>query len=206
MDDQLSGKVLWFRPASGQGMVKADDGRRFFFREISARGVQPEEGLRVAFHLGRSEGGGLEALGFELEGGFRKVEAVILEGTRVEKKKQEGAAKAKAAPRSSSKVVPKPRPSKGAMPMGTAVSHPMWGPGHVVAATPTVVSVEFLTGIRKSFSPEEIADVSGPSAPKAPEPRTRKKKEAEKDPFGFPLQPPPSSGPKVIRRPVEGEE
>ncbi|MCK6527834.1 hypothetical protein L6R50_09815 [Myxococcota bacterium] len=207
MEERLIGKVLWYRPQSGQGMVRADDGRRFFFRDVAARQVGPEEGLRVIFEVGRPEGGGsVEALSLALEGGHRRLEAVMPDAQRLEKKRQEGAARANVerGPRAKKAPPPSPRPLPNvAMQPGTAVNHPMWGPGHVVAATATVVSVEFLSGIRKSFKPEDLADLSGPAAPKAPEKRVRTPARTE-PPAGQPVPLPPH--PRIIRRSPDGEK
>ena len=73
MTEICTGIVLWFRPTSGQGMVRGADGRQFFFRAAEAEGIQPEAGLNVRFTLSAPERGPVEAVGLQLAGEKRVV-------------------------------------------------------------------------------------------------------------------------------------
>ena len=185
MSSRMSGTVLWFHPSSGRGMIRAENGRQFFFDVASAAKLDLTPGLRVEFDLS-GEGGPVEARNLRYEGGQHKVAPLRKpsgKGTPTRKERQ-------AARRS---VAPKPPPGPSlAMKEGTMVNHLEWGPGHVVAATAHLVSVEFLSGVRKTFKPTALADLSGPDVPKAPtrRRRTRAAKETRKE-----------SGRRVIRRP-----
>jgi len=185
----LSGTVLWFRPTSGQGMVRADDGRQFFFKAAEAEDISPEAGLLVEFEATDPADGPVEARGLRLAGGKRVVSpprgAAPLKARKgAPTRKQRQAARRK-------KGVPEKPAKKLAMAEGTTVNHPQWGPGHVFAATEKLVSVEFYSGVRKSFKPSALQDLSGPDVPKAPKRRKRAPKKTEA---------PAKDGKRVVRR------
>jgi len=166
MTTRYNGTVLWFRVSSGKGMIRAQSGKQFFFDAGEAEGLDLASGVLVEFDLS-SDGGPQEARALQYAGGKRQIAVTSRpkKKTRQPTRKQRQAAKrAVAAP------VPR-RPV--AMEEGTMVNHPEWGPGHVVAATRQLVSVEFLSGVRKTFKPDALADLSGPDVPKAPKRRKR---------------------------------
>jgi hypothetical protein len=173
--DRLAGIVLWFRPASGRGMVRADGGRQYFFGAEAAGGLELAPGVMIDFTLS-DEGGPVEAVDLAYKDGQRTVagkqkEPVRRGGGKQPTKKQRQAAKRKV-------QVPPPPARRVAMKEGTPVNHTQWGSGHVVATTEHRVSVEFLSGVRKTFKPTSLTDLSGPDVPKAPEKRRRGKKKA----------------------------
>ena len=185
MSDKLSGTVLWHRPMAGRGMIRASNGRQYFFSTEEAEGLDIVPGLLVEFDL-NDDGGPQEAHGLAYTGGTRQLELHEVAKSR-RKGKQPTPKQRQAARRSRT---PKPPPKPMAMPEGTMVNHAEWGPGHVVAATARLVSVEFLSGVRKTFKPTALADLSGPDVPKAPK---RRKRAPKKDT-------PASSSKRVIRR------
>ena len=151
------GTVLWFRPEAGQGVVKADSGRQFFF----ARGAgvsEPAPGLRVLVRsITDSEGENRVEL--RLPPGGR--DYVSLEAPEtISKKKTEGKvkAKAKASRRKAAKTAsPRKRssgPKKGvvtrqkrrgeALERDIPVLHPKHGQGFVVMSTSSLVRVRFM--------------------------------------------------------------
>jgi hypothetical protein len=79
---------------------------------------------------------------------------------------------------------------------GAMVSHPKHGPGYVVATTEHLVSVEFLSGERKTFKPAVLRDIGGPDAPKAPRPQQRRPRVSTTD----------EGEDRVIRRRKEEDE
>ncbi len=172
---RLAGIVLWFRATSGRGMVRADNGRQFFFGAAQAEGLDIAPGVMIEFTLSDADGP-VEAVDLAYKDGQRTVagmdkEPVKKRGRKTPTKKQRQAAKRKV----SAPVLPSKRV---AMKEGTPVNHPQWGAGHVVATTEHRVSVEFLSGVRKTFKPDSLADLSGPDVPKAPPKRKRAKKTA----------------------------
>ncbi len=189
----FTGVVLWFRPTSGQGMVRGDDGKQFFFRAAQAAEIHPEAGLQVRFELTSPGDGPVEAVALRLAGERRVVSPPVgARPTRAGKgaptrKQRQAARRASGGPE---------RPArKLAMAEGTTVNHPVWGPGHVFAATEKLVSVEFYSGVRMSFKPSALQDLSGPDVPKAPRRRKRAPKKTEE---------PRSGGRRVVRRRKDG--
>ena len=167
MTNKHNGTVLWFRTTSGRGMVRAQSGKQYFFDAEQAADLDLSPGVLVDFELS-SEGGPQEARSLSYMGGRRQVAVTAQpkKKTRQPTRKQRQAAKrAVEGPKIPSRPV--------AMAEGTMVNHPEWGPGHVVAATTHLVSVEFLSGVRKTFKPTALSDLSGPDVPKAPKRRRR---------------------------------
>jgi len=193
MNDNLNGTVLWHRPTAGRGMIKATNGRQYFFSSTEAEGLDVAPGLLVEFQLA-DDGGPQEARELRYAGGQRQVE--LLEVAKGLKKgnKQPTRKQRQAATRSRKKAPAKPKKPM-AMAEGTMVNHPEWGPGHVVAATARLVSVEFLSEVRKTFKPSALADLSGPDVPKAPKRRKRAPKK----------ETPAASSKRVVRRPKDGD-
>jgi hypothetical protein len=179
MTDKLNGSVLWHRPTAGRGMIRATNGRQYFFSSDAAEGLDIAPGLLVEFHL-NDDGGPVEAHDVQYAGGRRQVELQdVAKAKKRGKGKQPTRKQRQAAARSRKAPAPKKKPM--AMAEGTMVNHPEWGAGHVVAATATLVSVEFLSEVRKTFKPSALADLSGPDVPKAPKRRKRApKKETSK--------------------------
>jgi len=157
-------------------MIRASNGRQYFFSSDQAEGLDIAPGLRVEFDL-VGDGGPQEARGIAYAGGKRQLE--LHEVAKGRKKGKQPTRKQRQAARRA-KAAPKPPPKPMAMPEGTMVNHPEWGAGHVVAATARVVSVEFLSGVRKSFKPSALVDLSGPDVPKAPKRRKRAPKKETK--------------------------
>jgi len=147
-------------------MVRAASGKQFFFDLGEASGLDLASGVLVEFELS-SDDGPQEARSLQYSGGTRRVAppARPARAKQPTRKQRQAARRAVEAPRPPSKPV--------AMAEGTMVNHPKWGPGHVVAATTHLVSVEFLSGIRKTFKPAALADLSGPDVPKAPKKKKR---------------------------------
>ena len=187
MTSLCKGTVLWFRELSGRGMVREAGGRQYFFTKEEAHDLTLEPGLMVEFQLSEPEAGPPEAMALRYEGGRRNI--TTLYSANKPKGRVPSAKQRQAAKRSKTKPVTKAKP-KGAMEDGLMVSHPEWGAGHVVASTKKLVSVEFLSGTRKTYKPSELKDISGPDAPKAPKRRKRKKAAEE----------PVKSGKAVVRR------
>ena len=188
MTQKLNGTVLWHRPTAGRGMIRATNGRQYFFSSDAAEGLDIAPGLLVEFDLA-DDGGPLEALDVQYAAGRRQVE--IQDVAKSRRGKQPTRKQRQAAARTHRTPAPPKKPM--AMPEGTMVNHPEWGPGHVVAATARLVSVEFLSGVRKTFKPTALADLSGPDVPKAPK---RRKRAPKKDT-------PQASSKRVIRRPKD---
>lgn len=193
MTQVFSGIVLWFRATSGQGMVRVDNGQQFFFHAEEAADISPEAGLHVRFQLSAAGEGPLEARALQQDGERRVVSPPIgakpvraRKGTPTRKQSQ-AARRTRGAPEKPVR--------KLAMKEGTTVNHPQWGPGHVFAATEKLVSVEFYSGVRKSFKPSALQDLSGPDVPKAPKRRKRAPKKTA----------PRTPDKKVIRRRKDGE-
>ena len=173
MSSPRKGKVVWFRPSMGRGVVRSEEGGQFFFDASQAAGLDLEAGVQVEFDLSSGDGP-TEAASLRYLDGVRSI-AYEPPPAKKTGKKQPTRKQRQAARRS--KGPAKPKKPKGALPEGTMVSHPEYGSGHVVASTKTLVSVEFLTGKRKSFKPSSLKDLSGPDVPKAP---TRKRRTAPK--------------------------
>ncbi len=179
MTDKLNGSVLWHRPTAGRGMIRATNGRQYFFSSDAADGLDIAPGLLVEFTLS-DDGGPAEARDVQYAGGRRQVE---LQDVAKAKKRGKGKVPTRKQRQAAARSRKKPDPPKKpvAMPLGTTVNHAEWGPGHVIAATAKRVSVEFLSGVRKTFKPDALADLSGPDVPKAPKRRKRApKKETPK--------------------------
>jgi hypothetical protein len=187
MTDMLNGTVLWHRPTAGRGMIRATNGRQYFFSSDAAEGLDIAPGLLVEFHLG-GDGGPQEACDVQYAGGRREVEIQEVAKAKGRKGKVPTRKQRQAAAGSRKKPAAPKKPV--AMALGTTVNHPEWGPGHVIAATARLVSVEFLSGVRKTFKPAALADLSGPDVPKAPK---RRKRAPKKDT-------PKASDKRVIRR------
>jgi cold shock CspA family protein len=51
MDDRLSGKVAWYRPANGYGVIRGDDGKEYFFHRTNLQDdlLTPTQGASVTF-------------------------------------------------------------------------------------------------------------------------------------------------------------
>jgi hypothetical protein len=169
-------------------VVRSSDGSQFFFSAKQAKGLELEAGVLVDFATGAADGR-TEALRLRYTDGVRSVAYEPPPEPKSKKRKtptrkQTQAARAKKAPA-------KPKKVKGAMAEGAMVSHPEYGSGHVVAATKTLVSVEFLSGQRRSLKPSSVQDISGPDVPKAPK---RKKRATPK------AKATSSKGNKTVRR------
>ncbi len=171
MSTQRSGKIVWYRASLGRGVIRAGDGSQFFFGADGASGLDLEAGVLVDFGLTKGEGP-IEATALAYTEGVRTVVHEPPAGRKTKGKKKTPTAKQRQAARKKAGTKPKPKP-KGALPEGTMVSHPKLGSGHVVASTRTLVSVEFLSGGRKSFKPSTLTDLSGPDVPKAPKRKRR---------------------------------
>ncbi len=172
MSTSHKGKIVWFRPSMGRGVVRSEGGGQFFFDVSEASELDLEAGVQVEFGLSSGEGP-TEAASLKYLDGVR---TIAYEPPPAKKTKKKPTRKQSQAARRA-KGPAKPKKVKGALPEGTMVSHPDHGSGHVVASTKTLVSVEFLTGQRKSFKPSSLKDLSGPDVPKAPK---RKKRAATK--------------------------
>ena len=173
------GTVVWYRPPIGRGVVRAADGRQFFFDASEAQGLDLEPGVRLEFALS-SDDRPTEAQELAYQDGTRTLDIAARpapKGRQTTRKQRQAARRSKAEPAT-------PRRPPGAMAEGTSVNHPEHGAGHVVAATANLVSVEFLSGRRKSFSPSALQDLSGPDVPKAPRRRKRAPKKTEPQPNG----------------------
>ena len=166
------GKIVWYRASLGRGVVRSEEGSQFFFDAAAATGLDLEAGVQVDFSLTSGEGP-TEATKLAYTNGER---TIAYEPPPPKKTRKQPTRKQRQAARKT-KGPAKPKKPKGALPEGTMVSHPEYGSGHVVAHTRTLVSVEFLTGKRKSFKPSSLKDLSGPDVPKAPK---RKKRAAPK--------------------------
>jgi hypothetical protein len=174
MPTRFQGQIVWYRASLGRGVVRSGDGAQFFFSAKQAKGLELEAGVLVDFATGAHDGP-TEALRLRYTGGVRTVAYEPPPEPKSAKRKKPTRKKTQAARRA--KAPAKPKKPKGAMAEGTMVSHPEYGSGHVVAATKTLVSVEFLSGQRRSLKPSSIQDISGPDVPKAPK---RKKRAAPK--------------------------
>lgn len=151
----VPGVVLWFKPESGRGVVKADTGRQFFID--TACGVDdPMKGLRVLVQELTTVAGAARAE-LKLPPGGRHVIELQPVG-----KKSKAAVKKRAAPRKKlvgSAKTPKKRIPKGvvervkikgeALERGIPVLHDDHGQGFVVMSTTRIARVKFVTGERQ---------------------------------------------------------
>lgn len=167
MTTKHNGTILWYRNTSGKGMVRAQSGKQYFFDAAEAVDLDLSPGVLVEFELS-SGTGPQEARTLRYEGGRRQVKVTA----KPKKKTRQPTPKQRQAARRAVEA-PKPPSRPVAMAEGTMVNHPEWGPGHVAAATTHLVSVEFLSGVRKTFKPAALSDLSGPDVPKAPKRRRR---------------------------------
>ncbi len=202
MDKLLSGTIAWFRATSGRGMIDEDGGHRYFFDGAEAADLDVEAGLRVEFAVRHVDGGATEAFRLRYQGGRRTVHAGATgrpEGEARRKTSAGGGGGARTSGRGASRRTagrtggtspPAAAKAPPAMREGTMVSHPEHGPGHVVAATRHLVSVEFLSGERKTYRPDVRRDIGGPVAPGAPRRRGRRATMNDNT----------SSGRRVVRR------
>jgi hypothetical protein len=172
--DVQIGTVLWYRPTSAQGVVKADSGRQFFFNGAEELGATT--GLRVSFRVVTPDGGGPPELrDLALLGGSREIvdSAAAPPLAPAKKKSSASPRKPKAAAQEAIPAPPRSRP-KGVLKEGTPVNHATWGSGHVVGSTSHFVSVEFLQGGRRNVSADELQDVGGHRGKPAPAPHKRR--------------------------------
>jgi hypothetical protein len=148
VDGFVPGVVLWFKPESGRGVVKADTGRQFFID--TACGVDdPMKGLRVLVQELTTVAGAARAE-LKLPPGGRHIIEV-----QPAKPKGEAAAR-RATPRKKlvgSAKTPKKRTPKGvvervkikgeALERGIPVRHNSHGHGFVVMSTSRIARVKF---------------------------------------------------------------
>lgn len=173
---RYQGQIVWYRASLGRGVVRSGDGIQFFFSAAAAEGLELEAGVQVDF--GTSGGDGpTEAVRLRYTDGVRTVAYEPPPEPKSKAKKRKKPTRKQTQAARKAKAPAKPKKPKGAMAEGTAVSHEEYGSGHVVAATKTLVSVEFLSGQRRSLKPSSLQDISGPDVPKAP---TKKKRSAPK--------------------------
>jgi len=150
VDGFVPGVVLWFKPESGRGVVKAETGRQFFID--TACGVdEPMKGLRVLVQELSAVGGGAARAQLKLPPGGRH----IIEVQPVRPKSQ-AVPKKRATPRKKlvgSGNTPKKRTPKGvvqrvkhkgeAFERGIPVLHTTHGHGFVVMSTTRIARVKF---------------------------------------------------------------
>lgn len=143
----VPGVVLWFKPESGRGVVKADTGRQFFID--TACGVnEPMKGLRVLVRELTTVAGAARAE-LKLPPGGRHI-------IELQPVKPKGKAATKRAPRKKlvgSAKTPKKRTPKGvvervkikgeALERGIPVRHNSHGHGFVVMSTSRIARVKF---------------------------------------------------------------
>lgn len=155
VDGFVPGVVLWFKPESGRGVVKADTGRQFFID--SACGVDdPMKGLRVLVQELTTVAGAARAQLKLPPGGRHIIEVHPKTG------KAKATAKKRATPRKKlvgSAKTPKKRTPKGvvervrikgeALERGIPVRHDDHGQGFVVMSTSRIARVKFPTGERQ---------------------------------------------------------
>jgi len=150
----VAGTVLWFRQDAGKGVVKADDGRRFFFGG-SAGVTDPAKGLRVLVR-NRPSQGGEEATSNDVEmqlpGGVR--EYISLEPEPKKAPKKRAATRKTTSPKTTSSRTRKSGPKTGvvkrehrrgeALQRGIPVLHKLHGQGFVVLSTKTFARIRFM--------------------------------------------------------------
>jgi hypothetical protein len=141
------GSILWFKPESGRGVVKLDDGRQFFFDENS--GISdPVKGLRV---LARSQ---------KQESGPAKVDLALPAGGRqfAEVDPAPAAKRRPAAKKTRKRAAATPKiktgPKRGvvkrvvrrgeSLERGISVAHPLHGHGFVVLSTSSMARIRFM--------------------------------------------------------------
>ena len=141
------GTVLWFKPDSGRGVVKLDDGKQYFFDGNS--GVsEPVKGLRVLVRRGADEGGGDE-LQLQLPAGGRQFAEV-----NPAPPPKRASATTKKRSRAPAKPKPKVGPKRGVvqrvvlkgetLERGISVAHPLHGHGFVVLSTGSMARIRFM--------------------------------------------------------------
>ena len=155
------GTVLWFKPESGQGAVKADNGRHFRFDRVEgvhdiSRGLRvrakvdsatsPPSVVLLPASSGRREFGVVD----EPTGPKKPTPPVRKPGAPKPVKKPKSTSERPAVSpgegrRASNKIAtPKKRMANGAFPVGMPVVHPIYGGGFVVLSTSRVARVRFL--------------------------------------------------------------
>jgi cold shock CspA family protein len=147
--DFLQGTVLWFRPEVGKGVIKADNGRQFFFGANSGI-TDPVKGLRL---LVRSvtEDDGVARVELKLPPGGREFFSVA-PTPRPSTTKRRAPKTRKTATKKSSK--PKTGPKRGvvkrvvrageSLERGISVLHTVHGQGFVVLSTSSMARIRFM--------------------------------------------------------------
>lgn len=144
LDGYVGGTILWFRPDTGRGVVKADKGPQYFI-DASCGLDDPIKGLRVLLRpLSRTSGPARAEL--KLPPGGREI--VELAPTGIKKKapaKPKSPAKAKGTSgrRGGKGVVKRVKRAGEALERGIPVLHPAHGQGFVVMSTTRIARVKF---------------------------------------------------------------
>ncbi|MBN92456.1 MAG: hypothetical protein CL928_00060 [Deltaproteobacteria bacterium] len=150
----VAGTVLWFRQDAGKGVVKADDGRRFFFGG-SAGVSDPSKGLRVLVRNrpgASSDSNGADDVEVQLLGGVREYISLEPEPKRAPKKRAVARKTTKTSSTSSrtsktgpkTGVVKRERRRGEALERGIPVLHQQHGQGFVVLSTKTFARIRFM--------------------------------------------------------------
>lgn len=139
---------MWFKPESGRGVVKLDDGRQFFFDE-NAGITEPVKGLRVLARSQKQDSGPAK-VELELPAGGRQFAEVA--PAPAAKKRQPTAKKTRKRAPATPKV--KTGPKRGVvkrvvrrgetLERGISVAHPLHGHGFVVLSTSSMARIRFM--------------------------------------------------------------